>query len=227
MGIVRVAGLISICAFAVACTGAAPAAAPTAIVLSPTATPTATPTTIPSAGDGRRAALSELHHFDSFPASFPVMVATSDVVIMGTVSAVLEGRTVGDSAPVQIHRFQVDVDEVLAGSLESKTIIVVADEIFLTFLGDTKWAQLGERSVLFLEKTRDAGNGPARYRPVNSQGIYRMVGQDRLGSVLSNDEFAQRVAGWPLPELRRQLENAKEQIDRGEVQAEQPGPPGR
>lgn len=172
-----------------------------------------------------RASLSEIHNFDSFPA----LVATSEAAIIGNVSAVLEGRAVGDSQrPLQIHRFEVNLEETLAGTIDSPKIILEVDQVTLSYLDETSWTQPGERSVLFLErileKTRGVPIGaPFVYRLANSQSAYRIVEQDRLESARNSDEFSQRVASWTLPELRTQIEAAKGQIKWKEVEPQRHG----
>ena len=172
---------------------------------------------------------SEIHTFDSFP----VMVATSDVVVLGTVSAELEGREVGRAdAPLLIRRFEVDVLDVLNGSLGTSRIIVESDELMITFYDDTTWIQPGATSVLFLEKINEKIRGvpidlPFVYRLTNSQGLYRVLGQNRLETVRKEDAFALRVAAWSLPGLRAQIESAKGQIARGEIESQLHGPNGR
>ena len=175
----------------------------------------------------RRASLSEIHNFESFP----VMVATSGAAVIGKVSAVLESRFMGDARrPLEIHRFEVSLEETLYGTIDNPKIILEVDHVTLAYLDRTTWTQPGESSVLFvervLEKKRDVPIGePFTYKLVNTQGVYRIVSQDQLESALKSDEFANRVAGWSLPTLRNQIETAQSQIDRQEVQSQRHGPP--
>jgi hypothetical protein len=170
---------------------------------------------------------SEVHTFDSFP----VMVSTSDVVVLGTISAELKGRAVGPAdEQLLVRRFEVDVQDVLVGSLGTSRIIVESDELMISFLNDTTWIQPGARSVLFLEKITEKIRGvpidlPFVYRLTNSQGLYRTLGQNRLETVLEEDAFALRVAAWSLPGLRAQIESAKGQIARGEIESQLHGSP--
>ena len=53
--------------------------------------------------------------------------------------------------PFRINRFEIDVEEVLVGSLGKPSIVLRATEIFLSALHDTARTQPGEISVLFLE----------------------------------------------------------------------------
>jgi hypothetical protein len=179
----------------------------------------------PVGGTRPRAVLSEIHNFESFP----VMVATSEAAIIGKVSAELESRFMGDARrPLEIHRFEVNLEETLAGTIDNPMIILEVDQVILSYLDDTTWTQPGERSVLFLKRILEKKRGvpigsPFVYRLVNSQGAYRIVEQDRLESARNSDEFSQRVASWTLPELRAQIEAAKGQIERKEVEPQRHG----
>ena len=181
-----------------------------------------------------RASLEELRHFE--PGSFSEMVASSDVAVVGVVSSVLpsdEFRTDDErEPPIRTNRFEIDVEEVLVGSLDEPSIVLRAGEIFLSTLHDTAWTQPGERSVLFLEnmglRSIRRGNSPdvdhsSEYMSVNSQGVYRVDGQNRFEPAI-DDDFTSQVSGWSMQELRDAIQRAQGQIDRGEVQPQPYGP---
>ena len=83
------------------------------------------------------------------------MVASLDVAVVGVVSADCLSTSLDQDneleRPFRINRFEIDVEEVLVGSLGKPSIVLRATEIFLSALHDTARAQPGERSVLFLE----------------------------------------------------------------------------
>jgi hypothetical protein len=190
-----------------------------------------------------RAAVSEIYHFEV--GTFPDLVATADLVVIGTVLQGLTERFEGDpvdgGGALQINRFEFDIEEVLAGRVDSSSIVVRASNVVLYSLDDITWTQSGERSVLFLtdliqRKSRaDAKRGvsgqpgdvPAEFMLVNSQGAYRIEGQDDLKAAVNGDDFAQHVVEWSLPGLLGQIDSAKGQIERGEVQRRPTGPRGR
>lgn len=159
---------------------------------------------------------SEFHNFDSFPE----MVATSEVTIIGEVAAQLDGYTVGDHGEVKYLNFEFDVVEVLAGRIDTRSFVLEIVEPMLAYGGDATWTEPGERSVLFLEKNEVTLIEAPSYRLVNSQGVYQIVGEDRLEGPRDNDEFIQRVAAWSISDLRARVEGAKTQIELGEVQSQ-------
>ena len=181
-----------------------------------------------------RAQLEEWRHFE--PGSFSEMVASWDVAVIGVVSAVLpsdEFRTDTEGEPpIRTNRFQIDVEEVLVGSLDAPSIVLRTGEIFLSTLHDTAWTQPGKRSVLFLENmglrrirrggSPDVDHG-SEYMSVNSQGVYWVDGQNRLEPVI-DDGFTSQVSGWSMQELRDAIQIAQGQIERGEVQPQPYGP---
>jgi hypothetical protein len=109
----------------------------------------------------RLTAFSEIHFFE-FLESFPEMVATSDLVIVGIMSATIHGRVVGPpESELQIGRFEVDVQEVLFGSLDLSRIILEMNQPLASVLNNTSWSQPGDRSVLFLERIYEITRGGA------------------------------------------------------------------
>ena len=82
-----------------------------------------------------------MRHFD--PGSFSEMVASSDVAVVGVVSAVLpsdEFRTATEGEPlIRTNRFEIDVEEVFVGSVSESSIVLRASDIVLGALDDTAW----------------------------------------------------------------------------------------
>lgn len=160
--------------------------------------------------------LSENYNFNELPE----MIATADTVIIGTVSAQLDGRVlepafVGDSPPRNFVRFEVIPDEILTGSLETPTIVIEIDEYSLAYIGDINWTQAGQKSLLFLHKKTDTTE--PRYRPTNSQGVYLIDSQGELNGVRASDKLVEQISTLSLQDVRDEVETAKVQITRGEL----------
>ena len=135
-------------------------------------------------------------------------------------TAQLDGYTVGDHSEVKFLNFEIAVSEVLAGKIDTRTFVLEIVEEKLAFVGDATWTEPGERSVLFLEKNEVTPIEAPSYRLVNSQGVYRIVGGDRLLPPRDNDEFVQQVSAWSLSDLRTRIDGAKAQIQLGEVESQ-------
>ena len=160
--------------------------------------------------------LSEYYNFNELPE----MIATADIVIIGTVTAQLDGRVlepafVGDSPPRKFVRFEVIPDEILIGSLETPTIVMEISELGLAYIGDILWTQPGQKSLLFLHKKLDTTE--PRYRPTNSQGVYRIDSQGELNGVRASDKLVEQISILSLQDVRDEVETAKVQIARGEL----------
>jgi hypothetical protein len=183
-------------------------------------------------GGGPRLRFSsrDVYTFDSLAK----MVATSDLVIVGTVKAVEEGRTVGPPAEaVKYVDAELRVEEVLKGSPGGNAVTV--ETLELDDGGGLPWRSRGQRVLLFLSLTRDAG-GAGRYHPTNGQSLYTLEGEDIRTT--RNDPLPIRVAARSLSQMRADVEEANRQIARGEVSPEPrrgpspsaddaSGPPGR
>lgn len=154
----------------------------------------------------------EAHQFDSVP----VMVATSDAVVIATVSDVAEGRTVGDpGAELTFTEVALVVDEVLWGEL--------GREVSLEIDYPAPWAAPGEQALFFLHRKTDR-TATAYYRPVNiGQAVYPTSGAD-LAS-WTTDGFAAKVADMGLAGLRAEIERAAPLIEAGLVKAATPDGP--
>ena len=165
-----------------------------------------------SADSQRGTPSRELYRFDSLAS----MVATSDLVVVGTVRGVRDGRTVGESdSAIQFTEATVSVDDVLRGAPVGSTVVLEVNDA-----ADADWLRAGERSVFFLQR-KDDGAAATYYRPVNSQGVYRITAPGRL-SPTGRDELSARVGSLSVSELRTEVEAAKRAIAAGRVRAETP-----
>jgi hypothetical protein len=105
--------------------------------------------------------------------SLPQMVATSDLVIEGTVQEVEPGRVVGEGgAAIRFAHVTLSVDRVLFGRMEAAS---VALEEYGLERGHP--SRVGDHGVYFLHPKTDS---PAFYRLVNSQGRFLDGGRGGL-----------------------------------------------
>jgi hypothetical protein len=138
--------------------------------------------------------MKEIVSFDSLPQ----MVATSDLVIDGTVRMVEPGRIVGaGDASIQFAQVTVSVDRVLFGRSDAANVVV---EEYGLERGHP--SRVGDHGVFFLHRKADA---PTFYRLVNSQG--KFLDEEKGGLVAPNDEAdwvkARGRVSLPARERRR------------------------
>lgn len=157
--------------------------------------------------------IRESHRFSSVP----VLVATSDTVVIATVSDVAAGRTVGDpGAELTFTEVTLAVDETLWGA-PSQTVSLEIDY-------PAPWAAVGEQAVFFLHEKTDE-TAKTYFRPVNmSQSVYRVSGE-RLESPTADDGFAASVADMNLSALVAEIQRAVPLIEAGVVKAATPSGP--
>lgn len=166
----------------------------------------------------------EVNRFDSLP----VLVATSDAIVVGTVIDVRTGRSVGGEeggaagtasggAEVGFTDVRIGVEEVLRGDMGAEVELEVDDFIAGP---DSTWRRAGERAVFFLVEKFDA---PGKYRPVNTQAVYRLADDERLDPA-GDDSFSASIAAPGLAALRPAIEAAEKLIDAGTVTPQPRGP---
>jgi hypothetical protein len=175
-------------------------------------TPTILETSIHRAtrdGDG---GMKEVFSFDSLPQ----MIATSDLVIEGTVQNVEPGRVVGrgDSA-IQFGQVTMSVDRLLFGELEPSGVVL--EEYGLEY---GHLSRVGDHGVYFLTQ-KDDGIGPRFFRIVSSQR--RFLDDGSGGLVAPNDEadWVKAIEGESLAELENDVEAAARAVAEGRVEPTQ------
>lgn len=152
--------------------------------------------------------IREVYRFDSLP----VMVATSDGVVLATVTDVQNGRTVGEVGDtLTFAEVTMRVDETLFGSVTGSIVLEL----------DTRaaWAEVGAQSIVFLHRKTDS---PQRevFRPVNSQSVFVLAQSGDLVPS-GDDEFSEDVARLGPDALRRQIASAATLVEAGEVKPAQ------
>ncbi|MGI8910228.1 MAG: hypothetical protein ACR2JR_06705, partial [Rubrobacteraceae bacterium] len=141
--------------------------------------------------------------------SLDQMVATADLVVMGTVTDARPGEVMAAGTPDEVRNLNavVNVDEVLKGPVPNGPIVVKTLELGYTGPGKTEWRQPKEPVLLFLSDSRE------------TPGLYIMAGisydqtayirqADGLAATV-RDPVSNSVASLSVPELRREVDQAK------------------
>jgi hypothetical protein len=149
--------------------------------------------------------------------SLDQMVATADLVVMGTVTDVRLGEVYAAGTPDEVRTLNavVSVDEVLKGAAPEGLVVVNTLELAYTGPYAKEWRRPGERVLLFLSDSRET---PGLYIPVgirHDQAAYILQGGDLVATVKVDDPVSNYVASLSVPELRREVEEAR--AARGEV----------
>jgi hypothetical protein len=157
-------------------------------------------------GDG---AMMEVVIFENLPQ----MVASSDLVIEGTVQEVEPGRVLGEGdAAIQFAQVTLSVDRLLFGRMDAADIVV---EEYGLERGHP--SRVGDHGVYFLHQKTDA---PAFHRLVSSQG--RFLDDGRSGLVAPNHEadWVKAIEGESLSQLKNDVEAAARAV--AEVESSPP-----
>ncbi|HEX6580437.1 MAG TPA: hypothetical protein VF195_06170 [Actinomycetota bacterium] len=147
--------------------------------------------------------------------SLPRMVATSDLVIEGTVRIVEPGRIVGaGDASIQFAQVTVSVDRVLFGRWDAVNVVV---EEYGLERGHP--SRTGDHGIYFLHQKADA---PMFQRLVNSQG--RFLDDGKGGLVAPNDEadWVKAIESEPLSQLQSDVRAAARAVAEGRVEPAKP-----
>lgn len=157
-------------------------------------------------------AASSEYGFDSIP----VMVATSDAVVLGTVTALVDGGTIGPPGEeVELIDVELRVEEALYGTVETSPLTIRTLEFLTT---DPEWREVGTTVLAFLFRNVDPADGG--YHEINTQALYIVTGSDL--HPIDTDGFAIRVAAMSLDEVEAKIEQAKQAIAAGKVTAQAP-----
>ena len=151
--------------------------------------------------------------------SLDQMVATADLVGIGTVTEVRPGKVDAAGTPEEVRHLNtvVQVDEVLKGPAPAGSVTVTTLELAYGGPQNIEWRRPRERVLLFLSHSREQ---PGLYIPAGisyDQTAYVLRDDDLLAASAFNDPLSKRVAGLSLPELRREVEEAKERATRSGV----------
>ena len=140
-------------------------------------------------------------------------------MMMGMLTDVGGGEVdaTGTTEEVLDRNTAVGVDEVLKGSASGDPVIVKTQEFAYSGPGDAEWRRSGEGVLLFLSRSRER----------DTRGLYIVAGisYDQAAYLrraeelcaTREDPLSARIAGLSVPELRREVEEAKARAARGEV----------
>jgi hypothetical protein len=154
------------------------------------------------------------------------MVATSDLVVLGTVTAIERGGVSDQGDVVYTTRLlHVAVDRRLFGTLDGETLVVEdlgwekvdGQEVPWRVQGLIR-LEIGERAFLFLRK--DPGTG--RFGFLSDQGGYRVEGTE-IADTDRTDPMVQRIEDMSVPQLERLIAEAAADVRSGQLK---PIPPG-
>lgn len=138
-----------------------------------------------------------VHHFSSLS----VMAGTADLIIVGEVTSVAPGRTVGlVPEEIQFTDVSIKVAELWKGQLggDSTTIESLELQSF-----DPEWRVVGASVLLFLSDGNEEAMG--RYHLTNDQAGYLVKGNDVVA--VSKDPLARLIEAVTLDDLRSQVKD--------------------
>lgn len=156
-------------------------------------------------------AASESVYFDNLAE----MVATSDLVVLGTVETVDPGMIEAPGTPEEIRHTNVTIriDELLWGAGVDRSAVVETLELAYA-RPHREWRFRGAVVIAFLTESTE---GRAIYIPTNhSQSIYAVDGLDVEAAV--SDAVAERVAASSSADILLMVADAGAAVLRGEVQ---------
>jgi hypothetical protein len=170
-------------------------------------------TSHPSTNESSSVIPMQLFYFSSLPE----MVATSDLVIEGTVKSVEPGRVVGEGdAAIQFGQVTLSVNRVLFGKIEFSSVVL---EEFGLESGHP--SQVGDHGVYFLTQKND-GQGPQFFRIVNSQGRFLDDGDSKLIAIDDQSVWVKLIEGMSLSELEAEVDVAATAVRQGRVEPAKP-----
>lgn len=151
--------------------------------------------------------------------SLPEVVATADLLVEAKVTKVLPGRIVDDPGTSYDTKFvnvTLDVERVLNGKPPSGTVVVETLELAYA-RPNRDWRLAGTRVLAALDRAAD---GRPIYWTTNlSQSIF-LVQSGEIDPVLvgaDQDPLVQHIVSIAIEDFRREVDDAKASIGRGEV----------
>jgi hypothetical protein len=148
------------------------------------------------------------------------MVATSNLIVLGTVTAV-ERDGVSDQGDVikTTRLLHVTVDKRLFGTLTSDSVVVEDPGWEKAGGREVPWRvrgmirlEVGDRAILFLHKAATAG----RFGLLSDQAGYRVEGAD-ITDTDRTDPLVRRIEGMSVSELEQLVDEAAAAVRRGEL----------
>jgi hypothetical protein len=147
--------------------------------------------------------------------SLSQMVATSDLVLTGTVQKVEPGRVVGEGdGAIEFGQVTLSIDRVLFGRTDATTVVL--EEYGLEFGHDS---QVGDHGVYFLHQKTDA---PQFYRIVNTQGRFLDDGSGGLAAPDDEADWVKAIERESLFQLEADVQAAAVAVAQGSVKPAKP-----
>lgn len=174
----------------------------------------------PLAGPSTRATSREFFNFEDLD----TMVATSSLVVEGTVIALEPGRQVGEGHDQEGYTNAIlRIEEVLAGSTSEKTLAI--EELTSAagspiVLDGVEWSRVGDQGIYFLR--RKPGD---LYTLISSQGRYLESGDGRLKGANEQDALVKALSQLDRDTVKAEVRRGKRAVDSGSVDP-LPYPPG-
>ena len=167
------------------------------------------------AGLSPRGGGSNEYWFDSLPK----MVATSDVVVLGTVIELKPGDIVGEPGDeIELLDAVFDVQEVLYGSADGSSTLTIQTDPFIPT--EPEWRTIGNTVLVFMKMNTDPGSEGKFYK-LNDQAVYLVTGTD-VQETVDHDPFSNGVAAMTIDEIREKIQQAAERIAAGKVKPQPP-----
>lgn len=151
--------------------------------------------------------------------SLAEMVATSDIVILGTVVGVRDGTTEGPPGEeIQHLDAAIHVDESFYGSvIETSTITVQT----LKFVApEQEWREVGSTVLAFLKLSTDAVD-EGRFYAVNDQSVYLVMGTD-IQTAVEGDSLSEQIGAMTIDDFRGEMVQVTPAIEAGRVTPQPP-----
>jgi len=151
--------------------------------------------------------------------TLPQMVATSDVVFLGTVVEVRDGTTEGPPGEEIEHLDAVvRVDEALFGLIDESATLTVQTLKFVE--PEREWREVGATVLAFLKQSPDRED-EGRYYLMNDQSLYLVVDGDILGAV-EGDRLSDEIASMSIEEVREAIATTTPSIEAGVITPQPP-----
>lgn len=151
--------------------------------------------------------------------SLPEIVATSDIVVLGTVVDVRDGTTKGPPGEeIQHLDAIIQVDESFYGDVAKASTLTVQTLKFVA--PEQDWRAVGSKVLAFLKLSTDPADD-GRYYLLTDQSVFLVTGSD-VQVPVKDDPFSERVAAMTIDDIRHEIAQNIPAIDAGEISPQSP-----